>query len=67
MKTIIRTMFLGAALTVVAGCGANVKKNKQEVAAVEVAPKVTVAKVSVREVKNNSNRNRKRALVCLKK
>ncbi len=50
MKTIIRTMFLGAALAVVAGCGANVKKNKQDVAAVEVAPKVTVAKVSVREV-----------------
>ena len=42
MKTIIRTMFLGAALAVVAGCGANVKKNKQDVAAVAVAPKVTV-------------------------
>lgn len=50
MKIIIRTMLLGAVAAVVAGCGANVKKNQQVAAVAETAPKVSVTKVTVREV-----------------
>lgn len=50
MKIIIRTMLLGAVAAVVAGCGANVKKTQQVTAVAETAPKVSVAKVTVREV-----------------
>lgn len=50
MKTIIRTMLFGAALAMAAGCAGNAKKGSQETAVAEVAPKVSVAKVSMREV-----------------
>lgn len=50
MKTIIRTVFLGAFAAVIAGCGANVKKNQPAAAVAEAAPKVSVATVTVRDV-----------------
>ncbi len=51
MKTIFRTMFVASAVILAAGCGNRGSKTAEQAAAVEeVAPSVTVAQVSVREV-----------------